>query len=161
LSIPELARRLKSATDGKMLTAAAHLDAILRKYPIQQFPQARQTNEDPIAAEFAKWAKESNFSPPNMLFNLDYAGLLFDYYRNSVVHQLSVARGREAIALPDGLFEKPDSVFYSNQRESTARGDYDNMRIGFRPLSILDWARESIENARSWAHQTDTDIFPA
>jgi hypothetical protein len=160
LSIPELARALKSATKGKLFTASDMLDPMLQNFKIRELHQARQTTEDPTVAEFKVWARKAKFSPPEMLFKYDYAGLLFMYYRSSVIHELRVANGREAVGHLEGLFREPDPIFYTNQSDESPRGIYDRMRIGFRPLSILAWAKEAIENARVWAHKEDVHIFP-
>ena len=159
ISIPELARALKSATSGKLLTAATMLDPMLNYYVIHGLHQVRRTVEDPTIAAFKAWARNAKFSPPDMLFRYDYAGLLYMYYRSSVVHELRVANGREAVGRPEGLLGEPEPIFYLNQSDNSPRGIYDTMRIGFRPLSILKWAKEAIENARSWAHKEDIHIF--
>jgi hypothetical protein len=160
LSIPELARELKSATEGRMLTASVILETMLQRFPIRGLHQVREIEEDPTIKEFKTWARQVKFSPPDMLFKYDYAGLLYMYYRSSVLHELRVAKGREAVGLPDALTGRPRPVFYANQSDAVSRGPYDMIRIGFRPLSILEWTKEAIEGARAWAHSEDVNIFP-
>jgi hypothetical protein len=159
VSIPALARVLKGTTNGRLLTAVAILEPLLKQFPIRELRQVRRAAEDPAVSEFKEWVHKAKFSPPDMLFKFD-AGLLFMYYRNSVVHELRVANGREAIGAPEGLVPAPDPIFYVNQSDDSPRGVYDTMRIGFRPLSILVWAKETIENARAWAHEEAAHIFP-
>jgi hypothetical protein len=161
ISIPTLAREIRDATNPQMMALAPMLAPMLREFHIAPVPQLRRDLNDPSRATFEAWAAQHNFVLPVMLFNrADYAGLLLANYRHSVVHELSVAKGREAEYIVNELDGAPSLAFYSNQSDAQAKDDYDNIRFGFRPLSILALAKEAIENARAWARRTDTNIFP-
>jgi len=161
ISIPTLAREIHHATEPKILALAPMLPPMLREFPIAPVPQLRRTVDDPRRAIFEAWAAQHKFVlPPTLFGRADYAGMLLADYRHSVVHALSVAKGREAAYLVNELGGAPEPAFYSNHSSDAPGGDdYEKIRFGFRPLAILALAKEATESARAWAHRTDTDIF--
>ncbi len=160
ISIPVLARAIRDATSSEMKALLPILKTILQAYPVEKVPLVRRIDEDPTRVAFEILAKESGWTLPETMFNkADYAGLLIGYYRHSVVHELTVAGGREAEPLLNDLYSMSELPFYSNHSNTQARDNVDHVRFGFRPLGILALAKEAIENVRTWAHQSNEDIF--
>jgi hypothetical protein len=164
VAIPELARALRDASTGKLTKLKPLLGPMLAVYKVAPPPDVRHVDDDPSVTDFrawcAGWSKVSGLTVPELVFErFDYAGLLFDYYRNSVVHALVVARGREAY--PDAfLWEEPGIAFYQNMRDPGGGVDcLDNIRFGFRPSRILELAKDVVAGARAWAHANDAHIF--
>jgi hypothetical protein len=163
IAVPELARGLRDATTGKLANVAPMRPDVVKRFPVAEPPEMRYADDDPTLHDFtvwcAGWTKTTGLTVPQLVYDrFDYAGLMFDYYRNSVVHALVVARGREAYPEPL-LWADATLAFYENVRDANPVDHLDNIRFGFRPLGILALAKEVVENARTWAHANDVDIF--
>lgn len=135
---------------------------ILQRFPIEGGMRMRRLDEDPTVAEFNAWADEQSTPIENGLREHDYAGCIFRLYRNSVVHELRPANGREGFYPGPDPSERP--IFYSNHAGVQIGGvdkrdPVEYMRFGIYPPYLLDLLREAIASLREWALANDQDLF--
>lgn len=160
VSIPELLLAMRA--DPQFACFEAPVKA---KYPIDGFYRVRQASEDPLAADFDAWA---DTNCPRVPRQYDYAGCIHRHYRNAVVHELRVARGREAAYFGDIAEDGP--IYYMNgphnddpklnAAEQIMRADpVEYMRFGVYPPYLLSLLREAIVSVRDWALANDRDLF--
>lgn len=157
VSIPELVRHARKNPDH-----AVFEKTIKAKYPIHGFSLARQAAlEDPLVEDFNAWADEQNPPLPRELRVYDYAGCIHRHYRNSVIHELRVASGRDPA---HGLADEDDyPVFYQNYsggKHPLEADPVEYMRFGVFPSYLLKLLREAIASLRQWSVDNDRDIFP-
>ena len=165
ISIQEMRRAIRR--DSQF---ARYDEPIRRQYPINAGFIARTSQEDPLATEFNAWADAQQPPIPAELRRYDYAGCIHRHYRNAVIHELRVAKGREASS---SLALDPEDypVFYANQSGHRQAGvnaiteileadPVEYMRFGIHPPYLLSLLREAIASLREWALANDRHIFP-
>lgn len=164
LSIPELLGALRSnglhALEGR----------IASRYPVNGGFAAREPEEDPITTDFERWAESEQVSFPEQIPICDYAGCIFRDYRNSVVHELRIANGKDAPYFGDKAHQT--TVYYMNCDESD-RGETEDewrksfyrtdpveyMRLGVKYPYLLQLLREAVVSLRQWSLDNDRHIF--
>lgn len=159
VSIPEVLRLIKRKPGFVRLDAP-----IRRRYPIAMPMQMRLAEEDPPTVNFTAWMSDESLDVPDEILHLDYAGCIFALYRNSVLHELRVAKDREAryVGIEDPM-ERP--IFYANQsgilmQTPLQRMDpVDYIRFGVHPPYLLKLLREAIESVKVWAVTNDRNLF--
>lgn len=144
-------------------------EAIVKsKYIIETGYMVRSVNEDPLVDEFREWARGQSPSFPSRLYSYDYAACIFRHYRNAVLHELSVANGREAAFFGENLDDGP--IYYVNGPDDSdlSKGvlqrfleadPVEYIRFGIYPPYLLDLLREAISSLRHWALENDRNIF--
>lgn len=157
MCIPEIVRLARKRSDW-----AKFAELILHEYPIEGGMRMRRLDEDPEVADFNAWADQQSQPIPKDLREHDYAGCIFRLYRNSVVHELRPAGGREGIYPGPDPSERP--IFYSNHGGiqlggAGERDPVEYMRFGIYPPFLLDLLREAIASVREWAVANDRDLF--
>jgi hypothetical protein len=163
MSIPEMLRQARRTAKRANLE-----EAILLRFPVLGNFRARQVQEDPVPSEFLHWADDSKLEIPVEMLEMDYAGCIFKFYRNAVIHSLEVANGREALYHHASLND--ERIFYSNHsgtrsvksqaiEESIDTDPIEYMRFGVVPSYLLSVAREAIESVRTWALGKGRNIF--
>lgn len=145
-----------------------HEENIRDRYVAERFRQNWATNDDPLTDDFNTWADEQKPRIPDLLRSFDYAGCIHKYYRNAVIHELRVARGRE-IDEPDE-YERDGPIFYTDASEGldVVKGavlqmsgieHVVRMRFGINPPYLLGLLREAIISVREWALFHDRNLF--
>jgi hypothetical protein len=151
ISIPELLRNARH--DPQF---AGYMAPILSSFPIAGALAVRRTSEDPFVDIFNTWADAQTPSIPDELKNYDYAGCIFKHYRNSVLHESRVGKGREARGY--GIDEHDAAIFYDNS-SGGAVDPIEYIRFGIYPPYLLRILREVIISLRSWAITNNCDLF--
>ena len=141
---------------------ASFEEVILRRFPLERLRVARQVSEDPLARDFNHWADKQTPRIPKDLRFYDYAACIFRLYRNSVIHELRPARGKDVQYLgPDDPVQHP--IFYANRGAIAGpQGDDDPVvytRFGIYPPYLLTLLQEALTSLRAWAIANDRDIF--
>lgn len=164
VSIPELLRALRR--NGLQSLEAR----IAAEYPVNGWFAGREPEEDPMATDFERWADSESLSVPEQVPICDYAGCIFRDYRNSVVHELRIANGRDAGYFGDKAHRTP--VYYMNcdesergetedeRRESFLKVDpVEYMRFGVKYPYLLQLLREVILSVREWSLLNNVNLF--
>lgn len=169
MSIPGLVRAIRRREELKSFE-----ELIRTKFQIVGMSAPRQPTEDPPIPEFEAWTREQKLTLPDDFPGCDHAGCIYRHYRNSVIHELRIAKGRDA-----GYFGEdahPTPIYYMNyggrpgiepkedDEDAATRfmneDPVDYMRFGIKPKYLLQLLREAIVSLREWALENDRDIFP-
>jgi hypothetical protein len=170
MSIPELVRAIRKDDELKSFEGK-----ILAKFPVIGMSSARQPTEDPALPAFEAWAKEQGLTLPSDFSRYDHAGCIHRHYRNSVIHELRIAKGKDAGYFGEKSHSTP--IYYMNYMGRKYLGpkkdDDDDaairfmnedpveyMRFGIKPMYLLQLLREAIASLREWALKHDRHIFP-
>lgn len=166
MSIQELLRATRRDTQY-----APFEQVVKAQYTIQPGYSVRYASHDPTADEFIEWASKQSPKIPEALLTYDYAGCIHRHYRNSVIHELRVANGREAGYFGPDAHEGP--IYYTNGPDEYADASSDDgaerfmnsdpvryMRFGVYPPYLLKLLREAIAALREWSLSNDRHIFP-
>lgn len=168
MSIPELVRAIGGRHKLKRFEGA-----IKDRFPIIGMSFTRQPSEDPAIPVFDEWAKEQQLELPDDFPGCDYAGCITRHYRNSVIHQLRIAKGKDAGYFGESAHST--EIYYMNHRgrigiepeqddEQAAirfmnEDPVEYMRFGLKPMYLLKLLREAIESLRKWSLENDTHLF--
>lgn len=168
VSIPELLR------DPRL--SAEFISFVRRSWPIEALGIVREANDDPTLKAFNDILGEVHHGAirdKEIARSYVYSRLIGDYYRNSLIHILQVANGREADAFFAEALEI-DGPFYANQsdsEESRAMAPEDHdweerltfperfMRFGVTAQYMLRVLDEVIHELRGWGVAHHINIF--
>lgn len=169
MSIPELVRALRKC-DEELKAYESH---IRHRFQVHGMSLARQPSEDPPMAVFENWANKNGLVLPRDFPGCDHAGCIFRHYRNSVIHELRIAKGKDAGYFGETAHETP--IYYMNFRgrigaevvededERALRHMNEDpvnyMRFGIKPTYLLQLLHEAIASLRQWSLKNDFHLL--
>ena len=155
LSIPELLYEL-----GQCPADSAFVASVRTSFRMPAMSDSRLRMHDPLYADFLKWLDSlpvPRTDCANQMIALStHSRTLFRHYRNSVVHTLNVAKGREAIAHPFMANLDMYGIFYSNVGPAThcfncnlelhQASPEKYVRFGAQPLYLIRLLEEAADS---------------